>query len=164
MMNHVFNKLHRAIVSLKTQEIGISFPEYQIKLGKILRIHGSMTNLHNLLALNWLNSLSDYCGTLNVNDVPNNVKYRVVSRVRPNMSKSKLRRLQKRGSIATGDKKKYIAKMFSEGLGNPYVDLYSGSTGENFRLFFSFSPILDQPIPGKFDSYGLSKNATIPWF
>ena len=47
---------------------------------------------------------------------------------------------------------------------NPYLDLFSGSTEQVHRKFFAFSDLKDKPIDGKFDSYGLSKVATIPWF
>ncbi len=164
LMNLVYNRLHRAIVTLKTGEIGVSFPDHKIKLGNVLRIHGSINDLHNLLALNWLDNLSEHCDVLKMNTIPASVKYRTISRVRSNMSKSKLRRLQKRGTISEGDEKKYIRNMFSKGLDNPYVDLVSSSTGETFRMFLSFGPILDQPVYGKYDTYGLSKDTTIPWF
>ena len=80
------------------------------------------------------------------------------------MSKSKLERLKRRGSITPGEEKTYKAKMFSQGLDNPYLDLESGSTGQKHRRFIHFGPLMDQSVAGKFDSYGLSKVATIPWF
>ncbi|MBB1291299.1 type I-F CRISPR-associated endoribonuclease Cas6/Csy4 [Pseudoalteromonas sp. SR44-8] len=42
--------------------------------------------------------------------------------------------------------------------------MFSGSTEQVHRKFFAFSDLKDKPIDGKFDSYGLSKVATIPWF
>jgi len=164
LMSLVYNKFHKALTKLKTEQIGVSFPKYQIKLGKVLRLHGDKTNLQNLQGLNWLGGIAGYCEMSDVKSVPADVKFRTVSRIRTNMSKSKLKRLKRRGSITPDEEKIYKAKMFSQGLANPYLDLESGSTGQKHRRFIHFGPLLDQPLEGKFDSYGLSKVATVPWF
>ena len=164
LMNLVYNKFHKALIKLKTEQIGVSFPTCQIKLGKILRLHGDKNNLQNLQNLNWLGGIAGYCEISNLKNVPADVKYRTVSRIRTNMSKSKLERLKRRGSITSDEEKIYKAKMFSQGLDNPYLDLESVSTGQKHRRFVCFGPLVDQPVNGKFDSYGLSKVATVPWF
>jgi len=164
LMNLVYNKFHKALVKLKTNQIGISFPKYQIKLGRVLRLHGSINDLQNLQNLNWLGGIAGFCEISNVKNVPTDVKYRAISRIRTNMGKSKLERLKRRGSITHSEEKIYKAKMFSQGLDNPYLDLESGSTGQKHRRFIQFGHLLDQPVAGKFDSYGLSKDATVPWF
>ncbi|MCX5869208.1 MAG: type I-F CRISPR-associated endoribonuclease Cas6/Csy4 [Deltaproteobacteria bacterium] len=164
LMNLVYTKFHKALVKLGTDQIGVSFPGYKIKLGRLLRLHGDKTNLHNLQGLNWLGGVAGYCEISDVKNVPLDVKYRIISRIRTNMSKSKLERLKRRGSITPVEEKAYKAKMFSQGLDNPYLDLESGSTGEMHRRFIHFGPLLDHPVADKFDSYGLSKVATAPWF
>ena len=164
LMNLVYNKFHNALVELKTEQIGVSFPKYQIKLGKVLRLHGDKNNLQKLQNLNWLGGIAGYCEISDMKSVLADVKFRTVSRIRTNMSKSKLKRLKRRGSIKPIEEKSYRAKMFSQGLDNPYLDLKSGSTGQKHRRFIHFGPLLDQPVQGKFDSYGLSKVATVPWF
>jgi len=164
LMNLVYSKFHKALVKIKTEQIGVSFPKYQTKLGHLLRLHGDESNLRKLQDLNWLGGLSGYCVISAVKNVPTNAKYRTVSRIRTNMSWSKLERLKRRRSITPDEEKIYKAKMFSQGLDSPYLDLESGSTGKKHRRFFRFGPLLDQPIDGKFDSYGLSKVATVPWF
>ena len=164
LMNLVYNKFHKALVKLKTELIGVSFPKYHVKLGKVVRLHSDKTNLQNLQGLNWLGGIAGYCEISDVKNVPADVKYRTVSRIRTNMGKSKLERLKRRGSITPSEEKNYRAKMFSQGLVNPYLDLKSGSTGQKHRRFIHFGPLLDQPVQGKFDSYGLSKVATVPWF
>ena len=164
LMNLVYNKFHKALVKLKTELIGVSFPKYHVKLGKVVRLHSDKTNLQNLQGLNWLGGIAGYCEISDVKNVPADVKYRTVSRIRTNMGKSKLERLKRRGSITPSEEKNYRAKMFSQGLDNPFLDLKSGSTGQKHRRFIHIGPILDQPVRGKFDSYGLSKVATVPWF
>ena len=164
LMNLVYNKFHNALAKLKIEQIGVSFPKYKIKLGKVLRLHGDKVNLHNLQGLNWLGCIAGYCEISDVKNVPADVKYRTVSRIRNNMSNSKLKRLKRRRSITPDEEKIYKAKMFSQGLDSPYLDLESGSTGQKHRRFFCFGPLVDQTVDGKFDSYGLSKVATVPWF
>lgn len=164
LMNLVYNKFHKALVKLKTEQIGVSFPKYHIKLGKVLRLHSEKSDLQKLQDLNWLGGIAGYCDISDVKNVPADAKYRTTSRIRTNMSKSKLERLKRRGTITPDEEKVYKAKMFSQGLDNPYLDLESGSTGQKHRRFLVIGPLLDHPGYGKFDSYGLSKVATVPWF
>jgi CRISPR-associated endonuclease Csy4 len=80
------------------------------------------------------------------------------------MSQAKLNRLLKRGSINEQDAKQYKARMFTKGLDNPYLELTSGTNGHKHRRYIEFGELLTQPISGKFDQFGLSKTATVPWF
>lgn len=164
LMNLVFTQLHRGFVKLKTDQIGVSFPRYNFKLGRLLRLHSDQHSLHALQSLNWLDGLDKYCDISNAKNVPANTKFRTISRIRTNMTKSKLKRLKQRGSITAEKEKTYKHKMFSQGLDNPYLDLESGSTGQKHRRFIDFGPLLNEPLVGKFDSFGMSKVATVPWF
>lgn len=164
LMNLVFTQFHRAIVKIKTDQIGVSFPLYNLKLGRLLRLHSDQHNLHDLQVLNWLDGLNEYCDISKIKNVPANTKHRIISRIRNNMTKSKLRRLKQRGSITADEEKAYKYKMFSQGLDNPYLDLESRSTGQNHRRFINFGPLLNEPVNGIFDSFGMSKVATVPWF
>lgn len=166
VQREVYTKLHHLFVSINNAQIGISFPDYNIKLGRRIRLHGENTNLQQVDQMDWLGEdMSKSCEVSKIRQIPSHVNYRTISRIRPNMSKSKMRRLKRRGSITDKEvENAYKAKMFSNGLTNPYLDLKSGSTKKIYRLFFNFGPLLDHPIEGRFDCYGLSNNATIPWF
>ncbi|MDQ1091385.1 CRISPR-associated endoribonuclease Cas6/Csy4 subtype I-F [Xanthomonas sacchari] len=53
----------------------------------------------------------------------------------------------------------------AERLRLPFVVLGSRSTGQAaFPLFVRHGPLLQEPVPGTFNTYGLSGGATIPWF
>ena len=80
------------------------------------------------------------------------------------MTQAKFNRLLKRGSITEDEAKQYKAKMFTKGLDNPYLELQSHSNGHKHRRYIQFGELLDSPITGEFDQFGLSKTATIPWF
>jgi CRISPR-associated endonuclease Csy4 len=165
LMNKVYTKLHKALFSLNSTEIGVSFPKYERRLGGILRIHGYEDKLTTLQDLDWLDDLVDYCTVSALQPVPTEVmRYRTVSRKQSNMTQAKLRRLVKRGTISEADIKNYKAKMFKKGLSHPYLELLSSSTGQNHRRYIVFGDLLDNAIEGSFDHFGLSRTATIPWF
>lgn len=164
LRNICFTKLHKALFSLKSTDIAISFPNYKVKLGDVIRLHGSDSRLSELQGTNWLGGLSGYCDTSQIQAIPDAVKHRNISRIQTNMTASKLRRLIKRGSINAEEAKQYKAKMFTQGLDNPYLELDSASNGNKHRRYIQFGELLDKPIAGGFDQFGLSKTATIPWF
>ncbi|MDQ6990270.1 MAG: type I-F CRISPR-associated endoribonuclease Cas6/Csy4 [Mariprofundaceae bacterium] len=164
LLNKVYTKFHKALSTMKSTDIGVSFPKYRVKLGDVIRVHGSRDRLMTLQSVNWLGGLSGYCDVNDISPVPEKVKYRVVSRIQSNMTEAKLRRLLKRGSLAPEELKEYKAKMFTKGLDNPYLELESGSNGHKHRRYIQFSDRLDDSVAGKFDQFGLSKIATVPWF
>ena len=164
LLSSLYAKLHKTLHDLATTNIGVSFPKYNITLGNILRIHGEQAVLHDLLGLNWLGGMSGYCDVSSVKPVPLKTKFRTVSRKQTTMSQSKLRRLVKRGSIMGNEIGPYKAKMLSKGIDNPYVELMSGSNGQKYRRYIEFGEVVEQPILGKFDQFGLSKTSTVPWF
>jgi len=164
LLNKVYSKLHKALVDLKSSDIGVSFPQYGIILGKVLRLHGSEVKLSELQETGWLGGLNGYCNVTGIELVPSDASYRTVSRIQPNMTEAKLRRLIKRGSISDSELKTYKAKMFTKGLDNPYLELESSSNGHNHRRYIQFGELIGEPVEGLFDQFGLSKAATIPWF
>ena len=160
----IYTKFHTALCTMQTNQIGISFPETQLDLGNIFRIHSNESQLRELQNLNWLGGFVGYCEMSQIQPVPIESKYQVISAKRSNMSQAKLRRLINKGSIDAEGVKRYKRKMLSQWFDNPYIDLVSRSNGQVYRKFFQFSPIQDVAIEGTFDSFGLSKTATIPYF
>lgn len=164
LLNSVYTKFHKALCDLGATSIGVSFPSYKVTLGNVLRLHGAIDHLSALQQHNWLGGMSGYCKVSDVLDVPGAVRYRTVGRKQTTMSQAKLNRLLKRGTIEESEVKHYRAKMFTKGLDNPYLELQSGSSGHRHRRYIEFGPLLNEPIGGAFDQFGLSKTATIPWF
>lgn len=164
LMNSLYTKLHKNFNERKTDTIGVSFPHMSITLGNLLRLHGANDVLSDLQNTNWIGGMHGYCDVTVVQSLPDKVKYRTVSRKQSTMSQSKLNRLLKRGSITKEDVKKYRAKMFENGLDYPYLELVSGSNGHKHRRYIELGPLVDQPVEGKFDQFGLSKTTTVPWF
>lgn len=166
LMNSLFSKLHKTLFDLKESSIGVSFPEYKKQLGTILRLHGTQQALEELQSMNWVGGMSGYCQQTAVMPVPLNTKFRIVSRKQSTKSSAKLRRQQKRGNLTEAQLADYQVKMISqyEKMTLPYLDLTSGSNGHKHRRYIQFSELLDHPVVGEFDQFGLSKTATIPWF
>jgi len=164
LMNAIYTKLHKVLFDLTSSNIGVSFPKYKKTLGNGLRIHGEKSVLNDLQGLDWIGGMKGYCQIGDIVPVPTNAKHRTVSRIQTTMSQSKLNRLLKRGSITEDEAKNYKTKLFTKGLDNPYLELTSGSNGQRHRRYIKFGPLLDNPVEGSFDQFGLSKTATIPWF
>ncbi len=164
LLNKVYTKFHKALCNLNANDIGVSFPEYKIKLGRLLRIHGKAERLTELQEMQWLAGLVGYCNISEIKPIPENTTFRVISRIQATMSPAKYRRLLARGTITKKEQKQYKAKMFQKGLDNPYLELESASTGKKYRRYLTFSDFLDKPVEGGFDWFGLSKTATVPWF
>ena len=164
LLNKVYSKLHKALFTLNSTNIGISFPAYELMLGDIIRLHGDKDSLAALQQTNWLGGLIGYCEVSVAKTIPNQVLYRTVSRKQSNMTEAKLRRLIKRGSISNDDIKSYKAKMFAQGLDDPYLELESASNGYKHRRYIQFGQCSQHAQVGIFDQFGLSKTATVPWF
>jgi len=164
LLNKVYTKLHKALFTLKTTEIAVSFPKYKVLLGDVIRLHGSESKLSEVKNTNWLGGLSAYCQVSPIQTVPDNVSYRTISRIQANMTEAKLRRLIKRDSISETEIKQYRAKMFGMGLDNPYLELQSASNGHKHRRYIQFGELREEAVKGAFDCFGLSKDATVPWF
>lgn len=162
--NKIYSKLHKALFTVKSTGIGVSFPCYKVMLGEIIRLHGTEIKLTELQSTDWLGGLKGYCDVYPIQAVPSIVAYRIISRKQPNMTEAKLRRLIKRGSISQDDVAGYKAKMYQQGMKNPYLELVSASNGNKHRRYISFGEISKAPSSGEFDYFGLSKTATVPWF
>lgn len=164
LLNQVYTSFHKRLYDLKSNSIAVSFPNYKLKLGKLFRIIADKDALKKLNEKDWLGEYRKFCKVSIIEKVPIGTKYRTVSRIQQNMTEAKLRRLIKRGSISEDEVKKYRIKMLQGGLENPYVELVSMSNGKLHRRFLEFGELQDTQVEGEFDSFGLSKSATIPWF
>jgi CRISPR-associated endonuclease Csy4 len=162
--NKLYSKFHKALFTLNSTDIGVSFPNYKDKLGDVIRLHSTENSLFKLQNTNWLGGLSGYCDVSSIQTVPDEVFYRTISRKQSNMTEAKLRRLIKRGSISQDEIKGYKAKMFQQSLDNPYLELESASNGHKHRRYLAFGEPSHSKTLGEFDFFGLSKTASIPWF
>lgn len=168
LMSALFGKLHRALVALPEESVGISFPardEQRPWLGEHLRLHGTCAALDRLMAQPWLTGIRDHLRLGELLPVPVDAKHRQVRRVQVKSSPERLRRRQmRRHGFSEEEARQRIPDRTARQLDLPYLHLRSQSTGQSFRLFIRHGPLQDTPIAGHFTRYGLSDSATVPWF
>lgn len=165
LMNELFFRLHKVLTSHGRGEIGISFPNFNKTLGDILRLHGARISLQRLMSTQWTDRMIDYIKVSGMNHIPEIVNYRVVKRIQTKSSPERLmRRSIRKGWITEEEAALKIREKSSKQLTLPFIQLKSLSTQQTFRLFVEHGPILIESVIGTFNAYGLSSNATVPWF
>lgn len=168
LMSALFGKLHRVLTAMKVDDLGISLPEHgegPPRLGGRLRLHGNAVSLERLMGENWMQGMGDHVHVSDIQPVPNDACHRVVRR---RQFKTSVERLRRRRAKRHGETMEQVCARIPEGIERksdlPFVVLRSLSTGHNFSLFIEHGPEGSEPVKGTFNSYGLSKGATVPWF
>ena len=168
LMNSLFSKLHRVLVQLQSHQVGISFPRVRDKqkiLGDVLRLHGSVQSLQHLQSQNWLKGMADHLELADIIPVPGSTQHCQVRRVQVKSNVERLRRrYRKRHGITEQEAIAMIPESVEKRVNLPFLQLKSRSTGQSFRLFVEHHPPQKQAEAGRFNTYGLSTTATIPWF
>lgn len=168
LMNALFAKLHRALVQLGSDSIGVSFPKARngaTGLGDHLRLHGGSAALNDLMAQSWLSGMHDHVRLGEPAPVPPDTQHCQVRRVQTDSNPERLRRrAMKRHGLSEEQARERIPDSAAKWLRLPYVQLRSQSTGQPFRLFIEQSAPQLESHAGVFNAYGLSRDATVPWF
>lgn len=168
LMNALCGKLHRALAEAAEHSIGISFPAVQRErrsLGDHLRLHGTGNSLEELMARRWLTGMSDHVRLGRLLMAPQKAHHRVVRRVQPKTNADRLRRRYvRRHEVSWDEACQRIPDLIERSVELPFLRLRSRSTGQTFCLFIEHLPPGDTPISGRFNSFGLSAGATVPWF
>lgn len=164
----LYGRLHFALVERGSGDIGVSFPRYSVtprSLGNMVRLHGGESALRELMASDWLKGVRDHVRLSELAPVPSNASHRVVRR---RQFKTNVERLRRRRMKRKGETEAQAAAAIPETVerrpGLPFAHLRSHSTGQPFCLFVSLGPLLEEPVPGDFNTYGLGGKATVPWF
>lgn len=170
LMGALYARLHRALFELEADDIGVSFPDYRTGVkartpGARLRIHGEKDRLEALMARAWLTGLRELVECSDVTPVPAGASHRIVKRRQFNTgSPSRARRYARRHDVSETEAQQLMNAPAQRRIELPFVQISSRSTGERFALFIEHGPLQSQPASGRFTLYGLSRNATIPWF
>ncbi|WP_110670834.1 type I-F CRISPR-associated endoribonuclease Cas6/Csy4 [Salinicola halophilus] len=170
LMGALYAKLHRALFDLQADDIGVSFPDHKTGVnartpGDRLRLHGDKDRLDQLMALSWLAGLRELVECSDVAPVPANARHRVVKRRQFNTgSPSRARRYARRHGISEVEAGELMKTPAQRRVELPFVQVGSRSTGERFALFLEHGELQSRPTHGRFNHYGLSREATIPWF
>jgi CRISPR-associated endonuclease Csy4 len=167
LLNGLFGKLHLRLANdQNAAQLGVSFPKAlgsKLGLGSVLRVHGTNGGLKPLLEPTWLGGLVGHLVEPRVVTVPSTAKYCAVRRVQAKSNIERLRRRQmKRHGIDLTEATKRLPDGLEERIDLPWLQLRSASTGQGFRLFLRQE--LSAQAEGRFNAYGLSSSATVPWF
>jgi CRISPR-associated endonuclease Csy4 len=167
LMNTLYKKLHVVLVQNQSNNIGVSFPEYckDGPFGNRLRLHGQEHDLKHLIASGWLVGFRDYVRIGEVSGVPNRFENITVRRVQTCLNPDRLRRrMMRRKNVSYEEAVAKIPDGIGERLKLPYLSLASESTGGRlFRLFIRQEKTEVTQV-GLFNTFGLSREATLPFF
>ncbi|SFN17147.1 CRISPR-associated protein, Csy4 family [Izhakiella capsodis] len=165
LMATLFTRLHLALVSHGSENIGVSFPLHDIKPGNLLRVHGAHSALQQLEKSGWRNGLNDYCQDSGILPVPAGAQWRTVNRVQVKSNPARLyRRSVRKGWLTQEQAEERLNAVSAQQCQLPYLSIKSRSGGQYFRLFIQHGELAEYPVAGRFNSYGLSQQATVPWF
>ena len=170
LIDTLYAKLHKALVTLHSQQIGVSFPAHTNKhLGNVMRLHGTKPELTQLHQSAWLGSMVDLLEVCGLSSIPATDQHRVVRRVQVQSSPERVKRrlvkrMMMREGIAEDQAVARVEVKPAELLQVPFVTLQSSSTRQHFRLFISHEQVQQNPVVGTFSAYALSSSATVPWF
>lgn len=169
LLGTLYDKLHRTLVEIRLDSLGVSFPGYSVvprNIGDTLRLHGSEEVLRDFLARDWLRGLRDHVRIGAVLLAPAGALHR---NLRRRQFKSNVERLRRRRMKRKGESTEQAAYAIPDSVAEkphlPFVHLRSLSTGQPFCLFIAMGELQVGAVPGRFNSYGLGEHGvTIPWF
>jgi len=173
LLEKVYQQLHLSLVERQTNDgkvnVGITFPEYNIEnhqIGSKLRlVSSSKEELESLNINQWLSRLNDYLYITAIRDIPEKIEGHVFfSRMQPKNNNARLaRRMVKRKGISYEEALSHFQSREKSMSKLPFINMKSQSTNNKFQLFIEKSES-DKKVAGSFNSYGLSKITTVPWF
>lgn len=170
LMGVLYSKLHRALYDLRSDDIGVSFPDHKTGVrvrtpGERLRVHGQKNRLQKLMSIAWLAGMREHVMLEAIQPVPGEVRYRLVRRRQFNTGNpSRIKRYAQRHDIGVEEARQLMEKPALRQITLPFVQISSRSTGQRFALFIEHGQLQSQPALGRFNHYGLSTEATVPWF
>lgn len=170
----VYRQIHLALVEIKDVDekvnIGVSFPKYGSKtfpLGDTVRLFGKTPEDLKAVRLDhWLERLSDYVSMTGVQKVPQSIEAHVCfRRKQPKMDFMKrVEKQAERHGVSIEAALEHFKNYDKEHqLTLPFVQAYSQTWKQYFLLFIEKNSTPSY-MAGAFDTYGLSKEATVPWF
>jgi len=164
LMNAAFTKLHIALVDAQHDGIGVSFPKADKTLGSCLRLHGSAEDLI-ALGVNWLRSLRQSVQIQEIQRVPDQHQHCRVQRIRVKSNpENLLRREIRKGRLEPSQAEEYLRRFPAQKSDLPFLNLKSYSTSHRYRLFIQQTQVEQPQLEGVFNTYGISQQATVPWF
>ncbi|WP_136065506.1 type I-F CRISPR-associated endoribonuclease Cas6/Csy4 [Modicisalibacter radicis] len=170
LMGALYGRLHRALFDQDANDIGVSFPDHKTGVlartpGDRLRLHGQQQSLAQLMAQPWLAGMRELVEIGEILLVPDEALHRVVRRRQfKTGNDSQVKRYARRHAIDIEEAQARFARSSEPRITLPFVSLSSRSSGQRFALFIEHGQPQAAPVAGRFNHYGLSRGATVPWF
>jgi CRISPR-associated endonuclease Csy4 len=177
----VFQQVHIALVDNKVADnesavalCVVGYGDKTFPLGNKLRLLAASEDILQKLDIHrWLNRLSDYCHISSIKTVPAEVKQ--YARFNRKNVKSIEKKAQRRAVHLAKPYDEVLAYLIEEGQSKecklPFINVESQESKKRSQkgvscqfLLFIEQGLFDDAVNGKFDCYGLSKTATVPWF
>ena len=164
LMSRVYFKLHKGLCNINSNTIGVSFPNTDHTLGDIIRLHGWEEDLLNLEETNWLGGLIGYCNKTGILNTPESTSHYIVSQKRKKYDNARMKRLIKEGRLVTDEQiKEYNRKIIDSRFKKHYIEMMS-SSGNKYIRCIQTSDVMVNATIGQFNTFGLSKTASVPYF
>lgn len=168
VMSLAFERLHKMLARMDEHGIGVSFPHLDAAtqdIGQTMRLHGEKAALEALQATRWLAPLDKAVIAYAIAAVPDKVRHCRVRRVQPKTSvERRRRRYARRHPVSLEQARDTIPDSVQQKTRLPYLTIASASTRMMFPIFFEHQVKPGPAKPGTFNFYGLSTEATVPWF
>lgn len=166
----VYQQIHLALVEAKNEKIGLSFPEYGTKIfpmGSELRLFAPSENDLKLLKLDeWLDRLKDYCALGEIRETPSiksHVSFlRKQVKYHDDVLKRAAHQAARRG-ISIEEALVHFSGYKEQKNSLPFIQVKSLSTEQELKFFIEKVEEKEE-VAGIFNTFGLSKTATVPWF
>jgi len=169
----VYQQIHLALVEHKTadntSEVAVSFPEFSQRdypLGSKLRLFSATEKALQALDIPlWLRRLTDYTHCTSIKAVPSSVtQHTVFKRIQFDTNIDRMARRRAKRQNETVEQALAHFNGFTDQTSKlPFINMKSLSGEQKFRLFIQIDKV-HEPVTGLFNTYGLSKIATVPWF
>jgi len=171
----LYAQIHLALVEVRDENnlvsVGLSFPKYKeskFPLGNELRIFSHSKEKLEKLDLNcWLERLLDYVSISEIQEVPTDInEYVSFGRKQFKVNAERLARRQaKRKGISFEEALKNYENFDEEKKKTklPFVNIKSLSSDREMKIFIHKTK-KEESKQGMFSTYGLSNEATVPWF
>ncbi len=173
LINLTISRIHKMIVSNNFKDVGLCFPNYVNKgkksLGNEIKLICSIDNQNYIYKqLEDFKSNIDQIKVSAPKELKDSKKVYMLKRVQPNVTNAKLRRIALRLSRRENIDFQTALEVIQDKttgkseLNYPFINLYSISSKQYFKLFIKQETIEGDIHIDEFNSYGLSFNSRIP--
>lgn len=172
----VYQQIHLALVEVSNKNIALSFPNYYCNyddkknkpnIGNALRVFApSKEELESMNLGKWLERLNDYVQIGGILQTPEVTEFVQFKRKQFKFHDDVVRRAQHqadRRGISLEEALEHFEGYNSQQNKLPFIMCQSLSTNQEYKIFIEQKKNTNE-IKGSFDTFGLSKEATVPWF